>query len=91
MTEFKINQDCLAAEVDNVCGSNDAVNGGYAELSDHDLCTLRTALKTLEQHKKIKLMLTLYQELVDRDCQDLKNMIQEIIEMDENISGNLHQ
>lgn len=86
MVEFKINP-VLTDEISGVRDVADKINDGYASVSTDGVSTLKTSIRIISQHEKIKSLLDLYKVLVLRDLQDLDEMVAEVNEMDAKISS----
>lgn len=85
MQELRITT-ALMLEISDVKVAASQINTGYTGLSDENN-GLNTVRLYLEQHKKIKELLDLYYDLIERDLNDMNEMVTEIIKMDDALTG----
>lgn len=86
MAEFKIN-NALRSEVADLKTSCNLINADYESISCDKVSSLKTAVRIINQHDKIKELLDLYKSLIMRDVKDLEDLIKEAEAMDESLSA----
>lgn len=86
MVEFKVNRRKLTEEISAFRAAGEEINGGYREISNAGVSTLKTANEIIAQHESINSLLDWYKMLVMRDMRDLDDMVDESHRMDVAIS-----
>ena len=85
MPEFRI-ATALMMEISDASVAAGQINAGYTKLSDEDN-GLNTVRLYSEQHRKIKELLDLYQQLVEKDLDDMNEMVIDALNMDKSLSN----
>ena len=88
MAEFKISPG-LSNEVTTLKNTGKELATDSVSVDKSDVKTLKTSLEYIQQQKNIRTLLRLYADLVKKDADDMKKMINDVHSMDEKLaSGN---
>lgn len=86
MTDFKVNKG-LTGEIDALQQAGNSLGEDYKQISSEEVNELDTAMKILEQHATIKLLMELYIQLIAGDVRDMNGFVTEAERMDQTISS----
>ena len=89
MAEFKIGTG-LEDEISTMQNAVEALDGVADSISDANLSTLKAASCFVSEHQSIARLINLYQELLDMEVSDIRDMKRTAEELDETIAGKLH-
>ena len=89
MAEFKIGTG-LEDEISALQNADEALYVVADSVSDANLSTLKAASRFVSEHHSIVRLINLYQELLDMEVADIRDMKRTAEELDETIAGKLH-
>lgn len=83
--EFKVVKDQLEAEVSNLRGAAECLSTD-GNISSDGVSTLRTCMRYIRQQGEIAELMKKYRQLVEKDCQDISEMIRFSAQVDNDIA-----
>lgn len=87
MDEIKVNM-MLAMEIGDLKGACYALSSSFTPTRPMDGLRLETVNRYMQEQSDIKLLIDIYQKLLQQDLQDLMNMVEHVSQVDEKL-GNM--